>query len=46
MGQLKGSLKELGNQLAQSFQRLNPAEQDRVRRELYEKITGKAYRPN
>jgi len=46
MGQLKRSLKELGNQLAQSFQKLSPAQQDRFRREVYEKIVGKPYRPN
>jgi hypothetical protein len=43
---MKGTLNQLAQKMAQSFQRLSPAEQDRVRREIYEKITGKTYRPN
>lgn len=43
---MKGTLKELGNLLAQSFQKLNLGQQDRFRREVYEKIVGKPYRPN
>jgi hypothetical protein len=41
---MKGTLTQLGLQMAQSFQKLKPAEQDRVRREIYEKITGKPFR--
>lgn len=43
---MKGTPKDMGNKLAQSFQDLSLAQQDRVRREIYEKITGKPYRPN
>lgn len=39
------TLKEIGLQMAQSFQKLSPAQQDDVRRAIYEKITGKKYRP-
>jgi hypothetical protein len=43
---MKGTLKDMGNQLAKSFQELSPAQQDRFRREVSEKIVGKPYRPN
>ena len=44
VGQLKGSLKELGNQLAQSFQKLSPAHQEQMRKAMYESVTKKPFR--
>jgi len=43
---MEGTLKDMDNQLAQSFQELSPAQQDRFRREVYKKIVEKPYRPN
>ena len=41
-----GTLAQLAQQMVESFQRLSPAQQDRVRKEIYEKTTGKVFRPN
>jgi len=42
----RGTLAQLAQQMAESFQTLSPAQQDRVRKEFYEKTTGKTFRPN
>ncbi|HXA78714.1 MAG TPA: hypothetical protein VNV41_16385 [Candidatus Acidoferrales bacterium] len=39
-----GTLAELAQQMAQSFQRLSPAQQEETRKAMYEKTTGKPYR--
>ena len=39
------SLLRLGLRLAKSLQQLSPAEQERLRKELYEQATGKPYQP-
>src|ERR1017187_3130901 len=41
---MKGTLKDMGNQLAQSFQELSPAQQEQTRKAMYESVTGKPYR--
>jgi hypothetical protein len=40
-----GTIYELGLALAESFPKLSPAEQERLRKEMYEQATGKPYRP-
>jgi hypothetical protein len=39
------TIKQLGQHLVESFLRLGSAEQDRLRKALYEQATGKPYRP-
>ena len=41
---MKGTLKDMGNQLVQSFQELSPAQQEQPRKAMYESVTGKPYR--
>jgi tRNA A37 N6-isopentenylltransferase MiaA len=42
---VKMSLEQLGQNLVEESQKLDPQEQARIRRENYEKITGKPFRP-
>ena len=39
-----GTLRQFAQDMAESFHALRPAEQDQVRRQIYERVTGKAYR--
>jgi len=41
---MKGTLKVMGNQLAQSFQELSPAQQEQIRKAMYESVTKKPFR--
>jgi len=41
-----GTLQDLAQMFIDSFQALSPAEQARVRREIWEQATGKTFRPN
>jgi hypothetical protein len=41
---MQGSLKQMAEDMVWSFQQLNPAEQEQLRKDWYEKITGKPYR--
>jgi len=41
---MKGTLKDMGNQLAQSFQELSPAQQERTRKAMFESVTKKLFR--
>jgi hypothetical protein len=41
-----GTLEELGEQMVESFLRLPLEEQEKLRKEIYEKVTGKAYSPS
>jgi len=41
-----GTLNDWVQAMVESFQALSPAEQARVRREIWEKMTGKTFRPN
>jgi hypothetical protein len=43
---MNGTLYQLGQQMLQSFQKLNPAEQEATRKEMYEAVTGLPYRPD
>lgn len=38
-------LRRLADQIVEEFQKLSPAEQERFRKEFYEEVTGKPYRP-
>jgi hypothetical protein len=40
-----GTMKQLGQHLLEPFLRLSVAEQERLRKALYEQATGKPYRP-
>jgi hypothetical protein len=42
----KTTVKKLGVAIVESFQELNPAQRAHLRRELYERVTGKVFRPN
>ena len=39
------TIKQLGQHLLESFLRLSPTDQERLRKALYEDATGKPYRP-
>lgn len=41
---MKGTLVQLGLQMAQSFQQLSPAQQEQTRKVMYASVTGKPYR--
>jgi len=41
----RGTLKDLAQAIVNSFQAMSPAEQVRIRYELYEQITKKVFRP-
>jgi hypothetical protein len=41
---MKRTLKDMGNQLAHSLQKLNPAQREQTRKAMYESVTGKPYR--
>jgi hypothetical protein len=41
---VKGTLPQLGRQMAKSFQELSPAQQEQTRKAMYESVTGKPYR--
>jgi hypothetical protein len=41
---MRRTLTQLGQEMAKSFQRLNPVQQDQVRKAMYEAVTGKPYR--
>jgi len=41
----RSTLKDLGRALGDSFRALRPVEHVRIRYELYERITGKVFRP-
>jgi len=41
-----GSLADLARMIVESFQRLTPEHQAQLRKELYEEVTGKTFRPN
>lgn len=41
-----GTLEDLVQMFIDYFQALSPAEQARVRREIYEQVTGKVFRPH
>ena len=41
-----GGLRELGQKMLDSFQKLTPEQQEQLRKEIYEKTTGQPYRGN
>jgi hypothetical protein len=41
-----GTLEELGEQMVESFLQLPPERQEKLRKEIYESMTGKPYRPS
>jgi hypothetical protein len=40
------TLQKLGHAMAESFRELAPKQQVQLRRQMYERITGKVFRPN
>jgi hypothetical protein len=40
----QGNTKDMGDQLAQSFQKLTPAQQEQTRKAMYESVTKKPFR--
>jgi hypothetical protein len=42
---MKDALQQMGQQKAQSLQKLSPAQQEQIQKVICEQITGKLYRP-
>jgi hypothetical protein len=40
---MKGTLKQMGHQMAQSFRKLSPAQQEQTRKAMYESVTKKPF---